>query len=130
MERFLPVLSTVQTRLREILTRTENCMVSWDMRDMKAVGEDLVTLAADTYPALVSVEHRILSLSFKEAGQGIKDRVQKIQSRELKEEDKEYFRSVHQALGNICEKIETGEYYQALLRMAAKSSLKRREYVT
>jgi len=129
MEKFLPVLSTVQTRLREILTRNESCMVSWDVTKMNAVGEDLVALAWEIYPALVSVEHRVLSLSLREAGLGIKNRVQKIQRRQLREEDKEYFRSVHEALGNICQKIETGEYYQALLRMAIRSGLNRRDYV-
>ena len=125
----MPVLSTIQVRLREILTRNENCMLSWNMSTMNSIGEDLIELAWDVYPALVSVEHRILSLSLREAGLGIKDKVLEIQCRELKEEDKEYFRSVHDALGNICEKIETGEYYQALLRMASKSRLNRKDYV-
>ncbi len=128
MERFLPVLNTIQMKLREILTKNENCMLSWDMSKMDAIGKDLIELAWDVYPALADVEHRILSLSLREAGLGIKNRVLEIQRRQLKEEDKEYFRSVHEALGNMCEKIETGEYYQALLRMASKSG-NRKEYV-
>jgi len=130
MENFLPVLGTIQTRLREILTRNEDCMLSWDMSRMNGIGEDLIKLAWDVYPALVNVEHRILSLSLREAGLGIKDRVLEIERRQLREEDKEYFRSVHEALGNICEKIETGEYYQALLRMAFRSRMDRKVYVT
>jgi len=130
MEKFLPVLTTIQARLREILTRNESCMVSWDTSKIYGVGEDLIELAWEVYPALVDVEHRILSLSLREAGLGIKNRVQEIQQRQLENEDKEYFKSVHDALVNICEKIETGEYYQALLRMASKSRKTRKDYIT
>jgi hypothetical protein len=120
MERFLLVLNTIQTRLREILTRNEGYMLSWDIQQLQVVGEDLVKLAKDIYPQLVQVEHRILYVSLREAGLGIQDRVTMVQKRGLKEPDKEYFRSVHEALCNICEKIETGEYYKALLAVAAK----------
>ena len=129
MERFLPVLSTIQLRLRDILTRNEGYMLSWDMSKIDAIGEDLIKLASDVHPALVNVEHRVLSLSLREAGLGIKNRVVEIRHRQLKEEDKEYFRSVHETLGNMCEKIETGEYYQALLRMASRTMRSRKDYI-
>lgn len=128
MEKFLPVLSTIQSRLREILTRNERFLLSWDISEMRAVGEDLINLAWDVYPALVDVEHRILSLSLREAGLGIKERILEIQRRQLREEDKEYFKSVHEALGKVCEKIETGEYYRALLTIASKSGPGRKDY--
>jgi hypothetical protein len=120
MEKFLPVLSTIKTRLREILTRNEGYMLSWDLSQLQAVGKDLVELAKDIHPQLIQVEHRILYVSLREAGLGIQDRVTMVQKGKLKESDKEYFRSVHEALGNICGKIETGEYYKALLAVAAK----------
>jgi len=118
MERFLPILDTVQTRLRQILTRNEDSMLSWDIAKLRGIGEDLLKLAWDVYPQLVQVEHRILYYSIREAGLGIRHRVISIEKRRLEEADKEYFRSVHEALGNICTKIETGEYYTALLDMA------------
>jgi len=80
----------------------------------------LIDLAWDVYPQLVKVEHRVLYHSIREAGLGIWNRAVEVQKRSLKEEDKEYFRSVHEALGNICQKIETGEYYQALLDVITK----------
>jgi len=120
MERFLPILSTVQTRLREILTRNEDCMLSWDLAKLRDIGEDLVKLAWDIYPQLVQVEHRVLYYSLREAGLGIRNRALSAQKRKIEEEDKEYFRSVYEVLGNICQKIETGEYYKALLDVAAK----------
>lgn len=120
MERFLPVLNTLQIRLREILTRNEGYMLSWDVPHLQAVGEDLVKLAKDIYPQLIQVEHRVLYASLREAGLGIQDRVAIIQKGKLRDSDKEYFRGVHEALGNICGKIETGEYYRALLAVAAK----------
>ena len=40
--------------------------------------------------------------------------------RQFEEKDKEYFRGVHEVLGMICGKIETGEYYEALLDVAAR----------
>jgi len=116
----LPILNTVQTRLREILTRHEGYMLSWDVVRFVRTGEDLVELAHDVYPELIQVEHRILYLSLREAGLGIKNRAVTVQKRPLKEEDKEYFRSVHEVLGNICRKMETGEYYKALLDVAAQ----------
>jgi len=119
MERFKPILSTIQTRLREILTRNEGYMVSWDIAKLRDTGEDLVALARDTYPQLIEVEHRVLYLSLREAGLGIRDRVVAVQKRQLEEKDKEYFRGVHEILGIICGKIETGEYYRALLDVAA-----------
>jgi len=119
MERFLPVLDVVQTRLREILTRNEDSMLSWDIVKLRVIGEDLLKLAWDVYPQLVQVEHRVLYHSIREAGLGIRHRVISIEKRRLEEADKEYFRSVHEALGIICTKIETGEYYKALLDMAA-----------
>jgi len=120
MERFLPILFAIQTRLREILTKNENYMSSWDIAKIGDVGEDLLQLARDVYPQLIEVEHRILFQSLREAGLGIRARVAEIQNGELREEDKVYFRNVHEALGNICGKIETGEYYRALLDVAAK----------
>jgi len=121
MEKFPPLLKTIQTRLRDILTRNECYMLSWDMTKISGVGDDLIKLAWDVYPALVDAQHRVLSQSLKEAGRGIKNKVDEFQDRKLEEKDKEYFRTVHEALSNICEKIETGEYYQALLRIASRS---------
>ena len=121
MEKFPPLLKTIQTRLRDILTRNECYMLSWDVTKISSVGDDLIKLAWDVYPALVDAQHRVLSQSLKEAGRGIKNKVDEFQDRKLEEKDKEYFRTVHEALSNICEKIETGEYYQALLRIASRS---------
>lgn len=121
MEKFPPLLKTIQTRLRDILTRNESYMLSWDMTKISSVGDDLIKLAWDVYPALVDAQHRVLSQSLKEAGRGIKNKVDEFEDRKLEEKDKEYFRTVHEALSNICEKIETGEYYQALLRIASRS---------
>jgi len=120
LERFLPVLSIIQKRLREILSRNEDYMSSWDLVKIDGTGEELIRLARDTYPQLVEVEHRILFQSLREAGLGIKFRVAEIKRGKLKEEDKVYFKSVHEALVEICEKIETGEYYRALLEIAAR----------
>ena len=120
MKRFLPVLFVVQTRLREILTRNEDYMSSWDIAKLGDIGEDLLQLARDVYPQLVEVEHRVLFQSLREAGLGIRARVAEIRRGELSEDDKTYFRNVHEALGNICVKIETGEYYRALLDIATK----------
>ena len=127
MEKFLPILNTIQRRLRDILTRNESYMLSWDISNIDNVGEELIKLAWDVYPALMDVQHRVLSQSLREAGLGIKNRVAEIQNRRLKEKDKEYFKNVHEALMNICEKIETGEYYEALLRVASKSERSRKE---
>ena len=125
MERFLPILSTIQKRLREILSRNEDYMSSWDLVKIDDTGEELIRLARDIYPQLVEVEHRILFQSLREAGLGIKFRVAEIRRGKLKEEDKIYFKSVHEALGEICEKIETGEYYRALLDIAARREKER-----
>jgi len=124
LERFLPVLSIIQKRLREILSRNEDYMSSWDLVKIDGTGEELIRLARDTYPQLVEVEHRILFQSLREAGLGIKFRVAEIQRGKLKEEDKVYFKSVHEALVEICEKIETGEYYRTLLEIAARRGRK------
>ena len=120
MEKFFPVLSIIQVRLREILTRYEGYMLSWDIPQLQTVGENLVELAKDIFPQLIQVEHRVLYVSLREAGLGIQDRVTMIQNGKLSDSDREYFRSVHEALGNICRKIETGEYYKALLAVAEK----------
>ncbi|MFB0504242.1 MAG: hypothetical protein ACETWE_10445 [Candidatus Bathyarchaeia archaeon] len=127
MEKFLPLLNVIQERLRDILTRNESYMLSWDMTKISGVGDDLIKLAWDVYPALMDAQHRVLSQSLKEAGLGIKDKVVEFENRKLEEKDKEYFRNVHEALSNICEKIETGEYYRALLRIASRSQRTRKE---
>ena len=128
MERFLPILSTIQKRLRDILSRNEDYMSSWDLMKIDDTGEELIRLACDIYPQLVEVEHRILFQSLREAGLGIKFRVAEIRRGKLKEEDKIYFKSVHEALGEICEKIETGEYYRALLDIAARRERERHPF--
>jgi hypothetical protein len=125
MERFLPILSAIQARLREILARNEDYMSSWNVAKIDNIGEDLLKLARDVYPQLIEVEHRILFQSLREAGMGIRARVAEIRRGELKEEDKAYFRNVHEALGNICGKIESGEYYRALLDVAEKREKER-----
>jgi len=124
MERFLPILQTIQTRLREILTRNERYMLKWDVPNIRGIGEDLIDLAWDVSSQLIEVEHRILYRSLKEAGLGIWNRASELRDRSLTEEDKEYFRSVQDALGNLCEKIETGEYYEALQKVATKINYK------
>ena len=116
----MPLLNVIQTRLRDILTRNESYMLSWDVTKISGVGDDLIKLAWDVYPALMDAQHRVLSQSLKEAGLGIKNKVVEFQNRKLEEKDKEYFMNVHEALSNICEKIETGEYYRALLRVASR----------
>ncbi len=116
----MPILSTVRSRLRDILTRNEGYMLSWDVAKFRSIGEDLVELAREVHPQLIQVEHRVLYVSLREAGLGIQNRVVTIQHRRLEEEDKEYFRNVHDTLGYICRKIESGEYYQALLDVAAR----------
>ena len=120
MERFLPILNTIQTRLRRILIKNENGMFNWNMPELRDVGEDLMKLALDVSSQLAEVEHRVLYQSLREAGLGIRQRAVEVQRRRLNDEDKEYFRSVHEALGNLCEKMETGEYYKALLAVASK----------
>ncbi|MBS7639131.1 MAG: hypothetical protein QW600_01785 [Candidatus Bathyarchaeia archaeon] len=120
MERFLPILDRISVRLREILTESEDCMLSWDFARLKRVGDELIRLSTDIYPQLSLVGHRVLYQSIREAGLGIKMRVMLIEKREINEEDKEYFRSVHETLSYICQKIESGEYYRALLDVARK----------
>ncbi len=120
MEKFLPVLNVIQTRLREILAKNEGYMLTWDVPQLRTVGDDLVELAREIFPQLIQVEHRVLYVSLREAGMGIQDRVTMIQNRKLTDLDREYFRSVHEALCNICQKMETGEYYKALLAVAEK----------
>lgn len=127
MERFLPILNTVSVRLREILAESGDCMLSWDFARLKHVGDELIRLSADIYPQLSLVGHRVLYQSIREAGLGIKMRVMLIEKREINDEDKEYFRSVHETLSYICQKIESGEYYRALLEVARKKS--ERDYV-
>jgi len=126
MERFLPILQTIQTRLRELLTRNEQYMLRWDVPKIRGVGEDLIDLAWDVSSDLIEVEHRILYRSLSEAGLGIWNRASEVQNRSLTKEDKEYFKSVHEALGNLCEKIETGEYYKALQEVASKVNYEKR----
>lgn len=126
MERFLPILQTIQTRLRELLTRNERYMLHWDVPKIRGVGEDLIDLAWDVSSDLIEVEHRILYRSLSEAGLGIWNRASEVQNRSLTKEDKEYFKSVHEALGNLCEKIETGEYYKALQEVASKIHYEKR----
>ena len=100
-------------------------MSSWDLMKIDDTGEELIRLARDMYPQLVEVEHRILFQSLREAGLGIKFREVEVRKGKLKKEDEVYFRSVHEALGEICEKIETGEYYRALLDIAARREKER-----
>ncbi len=126
MERFLPILETIHTRLREILIRNERYMIRWEVSKIRRIGEDLINLAWDVSPQLIEVEHRVLCSSIKEAGLGIWNRASKVDKDNITKEDKEYFRSVHEALGNLCEKMETGEYYEALLEVASKIRNKKR----
>lgn len=127
MENFLPVLDTVQTRLREILARNRDGITSWNLTELRHVGDDLLRLSLDTYSQLAHVEHRILYQSLREAGLGIKMRVTLIERGNVREDDKEYFESVYQVLLNICQKIESGEYYRALLDIANKRRKEKRE---
>lgn len=120
METFLPILNIIQVRLREILDRNRDGMASWNIGELKRVGDDLLKLSADMFPQLIKVEHGILCQVLRDAGLGIKMRVLLIEKRKLREDDKEYFENVYEALSNICRKIEDGEYYRSLLSMADK----------
>jgi len=120
MERILPALSTIQTRLREILVKNKDGMSSWDLVKLRSVGDDLIKLSADVYSQLTLVGHGILYQSIRDAGFGIKRRTILIERREINDEDKEYFESVYEVLLNIYQKIESGEYYRALLEMVRK----------
>ncbi|MEM2341198.1 MAG: hypothetical protein QXX94_00905 [Candidatus Bathyarchaeia archaeon] len=128
MEKFLPILNVIQIRLREILNRNRDGISSWDSKKLKDVGDDLIRLSADVHSQLALVEHRILYQSIREAGLGIRRRAMLIKNREISDEDKEYFESVYEALLNLCQKIESGEYYSALLEMAKKKERKENDY--
>ncbi len=117
MKKFEPLLDLIQVRLKIILARNADYMLSWDIRNLKNTGDDLIMLAQETYAQLTEMGHRVLHHSIRDAGLGIKVRALEIQKRHIEEDDKRYFREVHNALENICEKIETGEYYQALLKV-------------
>jgi len=117
MDKFESLLYLIQVRLRIILTRTADSMLSWDMGNLKNTGDDLIRLAQETHGPLTEMGHRVLYNSIRDAGLGIWVRALEVQKRHLEEDDKRYFRDVHNALENICEKIETGEYYQALLKV-------------
>jgi len=117
MEKFEPLLDLIQVRLRIILARNVNYMLSWDMGNLKSTGDDLIRLAQETRAQLAEMGHRVLHHSIRDAGLGIRVRAREVQKRRLEEDDKRYFRDIHNALENICEKIETGEYYQALLKV-------------
>jgi len=117
MEKFEPLLSFIQVKLRVILTKNQGYMLSWDVANLKNTGDDLIRLAQEVYPQLVEAEHRILHYSLRDAGLGIRIRALEVQKRRIAEEDKEYFRGVHDALENICKKIETGEYYKELKKI-------------
>ncbi|MCD6470638.1 hypothetical protein J7L29_07565 [Candidatus Bathyarchaeota archaeon] len=120
MEAFLSILNIIQIRLRRILDRNRDGMASWNIGELKRVGDDLLKLSADIYPQLIKVEHGILCQILRDAGLGIRMRALLIEERTLEEEDKEYFENVYEALSNICRKIENGEYYRALLNVADK----------
>jgi len=117
MEKFEPLLSFIQGKLRVILAKNQGYMLSWDTTNLKNTGDDLIELAQEVYPQLAEVEHRILHYSLRDAGLGIRIRALEIKKRRIEEEDKEYFRGVHDALENICKKIETGEYYKELKKI-------------
>ncbi|MBS7649383.1 hypothetical protein KEJ17_07075 [Candidatus Bathyarchaeota archaeon] len=120
MESIIPVLDIIQVRLRGILTKNRDGMDSWDSIKLRDVGDDLIRLSVEVYPHLTLLGHRILYQSIREAGLGIRMRATLIKRRGLKEEDKEYFESVYEVLLNICQKIESGEYYRALIEMVDK----------
>ncbi|MBS7606679.1 hypothetical protein KEJ14_02405 [Candidatus Bathyarchaeota archaeon] len=130
MERFLPILNTIQIRLRKILAENMEGMLLWDSAKLKSVGDGLIRLSTDIYPQLSMVEHRVLYQSIREAGLGIRMRAMSIEGREINDEDKEYFRSVYEALLDICQKIESGEYYRALLEIAEKRKGRKEESYT
>jgi len=126
MEKFEPILDLIQVRLRIILARNADYMLSWDTVNLKNTGDDLIRLAQETHAQLTEMGHRVLHHSIRDAGLGIRVRALEVQKRRLEEDDKRYFRDVHNALENICEKIETGEYYQALLKIRdSKDPLKK-----
>jgi len=117
MEKFQPLLHYIEVNLRVILTENEGYLATWDPASLLATGDSLLRLAQRTYPQLAEVEHRVLHHSIRDAGLGMRMRALEIQGRRMEERDKEYFREVHQALKNICDKIGTGEYYRALLEV-------------
>lgn len=126
MERFESLLDLIQVRLRVILIRNADYMLSWDMGNLKNTGDDLIRLAQETHAQLTEIGHRVLHHSIRDAGLGIRVRALEVQKRRLEEDDKRYFKDVHNALENICEKIETGEYYRALLKIRdARDPLKK-----
>lgn len=128
MEKFLPILDVIRVRLGEILSKNKDGMRSWDLVKLKNVGDELLKLSADLYPQLFQVGHRILYQSIREAGLGIVWRISLIESYgEVKIEDKEYFESVYEALLNIHRKIESGEYYRALVEVADKKKKDEKE---
>jgi hypothetical protein len=120
MEKFLPILETIQKSLREIIIRFEKNILTWKIIQLRNIGYNLVSLAKKAYPFLIQVEHHILYLTLREAGLGIINRIREIEERKFKKEDKDYFKNVLKILKDICFKMETGEYYNALLAIAAK----------
>lgn len=117
MEKFEPVLTRIQARLRVILSKNEAYMLSWNVGNLKDTGDDLIKLAEEVHSHLAEFEHRVLYYALRDAGLGIRTKVVEVQRRQLMEEDKNYFQGVHKVLKSIYEKIETGEYYRELLKI-------------
>ena len=114
------ILGLIALNLRDILTRNKKYMVSWDIAKLESIGEELVNLSLKVQVQLTKVEHKVLFLSLREAGLGLKKKAKSILEAGMKNTDKEYFVAVHQALDNICLNIETGEYYRALKALGKK----------
>ena len=117
MEKFKPLLHYIEVNLHAILAENEGYLATWNTASLLATGDNLLRLAQRTYPQLAEVEHRVLHHSIRDAGLGMRMRALEVQGRRMEERDKEYFREVHQALKNLCDKIGTGEYYRALLEV-------------
>jgi hypothetical protein len=121
MEKFLPILKKIQTVLSTILKRYERNLFSWDLAEIRDIGEDLVQLSTSVWRQLIQVKHKVLYYSIRQAGLGIRHWAEMVQKRELNEDDKKYFKTVYEMLKKIFVKIETGEYYNALLEISVKN---------
>jgi hypothetical protein len=114
MKNIESILGFIALSLRDILTRKKEYMVSWDIAELENLGQELINLSTKVQVQLTQVEHKVLFLSLREAGIGLKKRAKNLLKFNMKKIDKEYFLAVYEALDNICLNIENGEYYRAL----------------
>ncbi|MGQ9690621.1 MAG: hypothetical protein ACUVQY_05070 [Thermoproteota archaeon] len=117
------ILTDIYSLLSPIALSLKRCIdsgLNMDIKDLDVLGHELVVISERFSAPLTEFSHSILTITLMNAGLSISRRVEELRIRGMNEDDLAFLNDVYSLVKLIANTIESGEYYQELVRIYQK----------